>query len=368
MRDSSPPPIPVHEILDRLRRIIPPELDPRRFATRELAARTIFVMLYGGAVEGADRWLRPSAVTDMTDEQAALLEIDERFGWLDRGQGSSRPRVGRNRWYSENTREPIRDETIRHLIQLGAIVERPNVPTSSPRPRYALSSGFAALFAAALAGEELDVAIDGWQRRQLTKEELARLTLSRRGLRRSDDRPLVVLPNGVTRQLAPGRSSRLTKEVVEEFGPRFLRQPAVIVISESANKLTYSDGELARAIGLNIDPGRSLPDLVLADLAEPLLLVFVECVITDGEVSDRRRIELEQLARRAGFDPAACAYVTAFPDRVGSRFRTLSSSLAWGSFAWFASQPDNLIQLFAPGDPDVAAPLAVFLALGRSKT
>ena len=365
MSDAAPPVLPVGDILERIRRAIPAELDPRGFATRELAAKTIFVMLYGGAIEGADRWIRPTAVTDMTDEQAARQDDDEGARWLDRVQGFPRPHAGEGRWYGENTREPIRDETIRQLIQLGAIVERANVPTTSPKPRYALAEHFAALFAPGLAGGELDEAIEDWQQRHLSREQRARLALSHRGSRPSEDRPLVTLPNGETRRLAAGPSSALTKSVVESFAPRFLRKPAVVVISESARKLTYTDQQLAHMIGFDIDVGRTLPDVVLADLEEPLLIVFVECVVSDGEVNAGRKEELEEMARRAKFDPAGCAFVTAFPDRVRSRYRSLSTSLAWGSFAWFASEPDDLLHLFSHRYREIDVPLAAFLRLGH---
>ncbi|WP_268920559.1 BsuBI/PstI family type II restriction endonuclease [Sandaracinobacter neustonicus] len=35
--------------------------------------------------------------------------------------------------------------------------------------------------------------------------------------------------------------------------------------------------------------------------------------------------------------------MTAYLDRGGQPFRRTVSGLAWGSYAWFASEPDNLI-------------------------
>lgn len=114
----------VEEIRRRLARVIPGAQDPQGWIHRELAAKTVFVMLYGYAVEGHDRWIRPTAVTDMTDEQAARQDPESRKGWLDEVQGRGRPQVIPGRWYSENTRESIRDETLRSLVQLGVVVER----------------------------------------------------------------------------------------------------------------------------------------------------------------------------------------------------------------------------------------------------
>ena len=85
---------------------------------------------------------------------------------------------------------------------------------------------------------------------------------------------LVTFPNGETRDMEPGPSSVISKAVVEEFAARFLEQPGVIWLSESRNQVVARDDRLAQAIGLAIDPGRNLPDLILVDLGptEPLLI------------------------------------------------------------------------------------------------
>jgi hypothetical protein len=49
----------VAEIRDRLQRIFPEGSLNRNNCTWEIAAKTIFVMLYVGAVKGSSIWLRP---------------------------------------------------------------------------------------------------------------------------------------------------------------------------------------------------------------------------------------------------------------------------------------------------------------------
>jgi BsuBI/PstI restriction endonuclease len=106
------------------------------------------------------------------------------------------------------------------------------------------------------------------------------------------------------------------------------------------------DDKLARTIGLNIAIDKNLPDTILVDLgpAHPLL-VFVEAVATDGPVNDRRKKALEQLATQAGFPLQHVAFVTAYLDRSGAPFKKTVDALAWGSYAWFVSEPDGLVEL-----------------------
>ena len=302
----------------------------RNYVTREIAAKTVFVMLYIGAIEGAECWLRPDQVTRMTDVQAVSKGDGDREAWLEE---SMRPAAAylEGRWYAANTREPIRDETLREgLVRTGAVKERQGLPTTSPQPRYALAQDFVALFDPGLAGEELDAAIVAWQEANLSSGALARVAIMRRGAVAREGRVLVTFPSGETRDMEPGPSSVISKAVVEEFAPRFLEHSGVIWLSESRNQVVSRDDGLAQEIGLTIESDRNLPDLLLVDLgpAEPLL-VFVEVVATAGPVSEARQIALMAVATEAGFSEAQVAFVTAYADRNDSAFKGTVSELAW---------------------------------------
>ena len=315
--------------------------------TREIAAKTVFVMLYIGAVEGTECWLRPDQVTRMTDAQAGLAEDQDREAWV---VESMRPATGyiEGRWYAANTREPIRDETLREgLVRMGAVKEREGLPTTSPRPRYALAEEFARLFDSGLTGEALQAGIEEWQRVNLSTGAPARVAIMRRGAVAREGRVLVTFPSGETRQMEPGQSSSvISRAVVEEFAQRFLEQPSVIWLSESRNQVVARDDRLAQDIGLTIQPDRNLPDLILVTLgpAEPLL-VFVEVVATAGPVSEARQAALMAIATEAGFSENQVAFLTAYADRDDAAFKASVSELAWRSFAWFMSEPDHIVVL-----------------------
>ena len=75
------------------------------------------------------------------------------------------------------------------------------------------------------------------------------------------------------------------------------------------------------------------------------LIVFVEVVATDGPVSTARRDALLKVATEAGFKSEQVAFVSAYLDRDQPSFKKTVCELAWDSFAWFASEPDEIIQL-----------------------
>lgn len=303
-------------------------------------------MLYIGAIEGSGMWMAPKHVYRMGNAQSQRHSEEDRQAYIAAVQkrGSQPPS---DRWFQDNTREPIRDETLKDgLVDKGAVVTRPGVATTSSKGRYALQTGFASLFDPALESEPLAVAIAAWQERHLSAGALARVRLQQRSATAAQSRVLVSLPNGETRQMEAGPSSVITKAVVEIFARRFLGNPAVLWISESGNKVIQRDDQLARALNLTIEADKLLPDTILVDLApaEPLI-VFVEAVATAGEISEARRAAFLELITAAGFKSSQIAFVTAFADRNEAAFRRTISNLAWGSFAWCLSEPDHLIML-----------------------
>ena len=276
-------------IRERLRQVFPPGTPNRSHCIWEISARTIFVMVYAGAVEGRNVWVRPDQVTRMIDQQASMTDDVSRKEWL---KASLKPSKGGipDRWYAANTRESIRDDTIRNaLIPNGAVVERTGLATTSPAPRYALATDFSALLRPSLADKNLATAIDKWQSANLGASARARIAIWRSTRVDGGSRILVRFPNGEARHMDPGQSSHIAKSVIEDFSQRFLGKPAVLWLSESRKKVVARDDELARGIGLRTRPNRNLPDIILVDLApEQPAIVFVEVVATSGAVSSER--------------------------------------------------------------------------------
>ena len=345
------PPYVSREVVgERLALIFPEGTPNRTYCVRELAASTAFAALYLGAIEGTNRFLGPVHVYRMTIEQAAKTADADREGYAAQVLRRNGQVPGR-RWYADNTREPIRDETLRDgLVAVGAVTRREDLPTTSGLPRYALKTEFAALFDPALQGTALETAIAQFQSTHLSKGALARVTIMRAGAAASEGGVLVTFPNGETRQLAPGPSSFIAQGVVEVFARRFLAQPAVLWLSESGNKIVMRDDRIASAIGLKIEADKNLPDLILADLgpSEPLI-VFVEVVATDGAITPRRQEAIYELTDAAGFDRKQIAFLTAYQDRQSAGFKKTVAQLAWGTFAWFVSEPDQVMILRSGG-------------------
>lgn len=219
------PPYASREVIaQRLPLIFPEGTENRTYCIRELAASAIFAALYIGAVEGAGRYFGPAHVYRMTAEQSAKVNDRAREAYND--TVLAKRLVPGSRWYADNTREPIRDETLRDgLVSIGAVLRREDLPTTSGAPKYALRRDFAALFNPSLDGEVLERAIADFQTRHLSKSAQTRLAIIRTGAAARDSAVLVSFPSGETRQLAPGPSATISKAVVEVSRISFCKIP-----------------------------------------------------------------------------------------------------------------------------------------------
>lgn len=317
--------------------IFPEGIPDRNYFVRDLAVRTIYVFLYIDAIQGSEVWLAPKHVLRMSEKQANLVDKIERSSYSQECMKPGYRPIDRT-WYNENTRESIRDETINGLIDLGIVVVRPGIPTTSSKGRYQLSGSFAELFTdSSDAGK-----VEEWQTRYLSESHLAKIKIMKRVS--APEGVIVSLPNGVNRKMEAGPSSILTKSVVEEFTKFHLKKPAVIWISESGNKVIAEDDEMMRSINLPIDQKKLLPDVVLADLGRnDLLLVFIEVVATDGPFTEKRKSDVLMMCLRAGFKDEQVLFVSAFKDRNSRALKSRFSAIALDSLVWCATEPEVLI-------------------------
>lgn len=333
-------------VAERLPKVFPEGTPNRTYCVRDLAASAVFAALYVGAVEGASSCFSPAHVYRMSAGQAVLFSDEDRIAYQKSATGSAYKPVG-ERWYADNTREPIRDETLRDgLVPIGAVLVDESVPTTSSKGRYQLKVEFAALFDPSLTGQALDDAITAFHAAHLSKGALARIAIMQAGAAANTRGIWVTFPSGEKRQLSPGPSTAIAQGVIEVFAPKFLQNPAVLWLSESGDKVVVQDDKLASRLGLNIQQDKHLPDLILADVgpADPLI-VFVELVATDGAITEQRQQALYALTDAAGFDRKNVAFLTAYSDRQSLGFRKTVSHLAWSSFAWFTSEPEHIVAL-----------------------
>ena len=94
-----------------------------------------------------------------------------------------------------------------------------------------------------------------------------------------------------------------------------------------------------RRLNLPIDVRESLPDVVVYDPDDRLLIV--EAVTSGGPIDSSRLDQLRDFAQGPTKLGVPIEYLTAFPTR--RIFRSFVEQIAWGTSVWIAGEPANLI-------------------------
>lgn len=234
--------------------------------------------------------------------------------------------------YAPNTRETVRRQVL-HQFVLAGIADynpfEPELPTNSPRAHYAISEAALSAIRCFNTGD--------WE------EEVANFLSHRSGLveifqrRRSKRLIPVRFPDGKLVKLSPGSHNKLQKAVVEQFATRFVADPKLLYLGDTARKNLYINVDNLKALNFPISQHDKLPDVIVFD-ARRGWLFLVEAVTSHGPMSPKRVLELEKMLADC---PAGLIYVSAFPDIT--EFRRHIGEIAWDTEVWIAEIPEHLI-------------------------
>jgi hypothetical protein len=249
--------------------------------------------------------------------------------------------------YAENTRETIRDESIKPMVAAGILIKNPDTPqraVNSPATIYQIRA------------ETLDLLKKfgevNWN--SLLIEYLgSRQTLVERYARRREGLLLRIKDGENDIRLSPGSHSQLIKQILEEFAPRFARNTSILYVGDTGDKWGLFEIDKLTELGVEVSKHGQMPDVLLYD-REKNWLFLIESVTSNGPIDSRR---YEELTRLFAGSSANLVFVTAFPDR--RIMRKYLSVLAWETEVWVADAPDHLIhfngdKFLGPREPSSA--------------
>ena len=205
----------------------------------------------------------------------------------------------------------------------------PELPTNSPRSHYAISE--AALVAVKAFGTgDWEAAVARFFSRRTALIEIFRRRRSKRLIP-------VRFPDGRLVRLSPGTHNTLQKAIVEQFASRFVEDPKLLYLGDTAQKSLYIHAEILNALHFPITEHDKLPDVIVFD-EKRRWLFLVEAVTSHGPMSQKRVLEFETVLADC---PVGLIYVSAFPDM--KEFRRHMSEIAWETEVWIAEIPEHLI-------------------------
>lgn len=236
------------------------------------------------------------------------------------------------RSYAPNTRETFRRQVLHQFVQ-AYIADynpfEPGLPTNSPRAHYAATE--AALAAIRVYGTRAwPAAVDAF------KAAHGSLKVIYSPAREHRKVP-IILPDGQTVSLSPGKHNEVQKAIVEQFAPRFAPGAELLYLGDTAKKDLVVNRQAIAQLGIPITEHDKLPDVVLYDRTRNWLFL-VEAVTSHGPVSPKRIVELQQMLQKCAAGPV---YVSAFPDMA--EFKKHAREIAWETEVWLTDVPDHLI-------------------------
>lgn len=270
----------------------------------------------------------------------ALCDISERDKWENAKKISLGVSKGIMKFSSEvykknyapNTRETFRRSVLHQFVQAKIADYNPDIPdlpVNSPRAHYALSKEALKVIKTFKTKEWT---LNAKEFRDSIKN-LSKVYLKQKAV----ERVPVVLPNGKTLKLSPGKHNEVQAAIVEQFRPEFAENSELLYLGDTENKNLFTDKKTLKEIGIPIDQHSKLPDVVLYDRKKNWIYL-IEAVTSHGPVSPKRMIELEKLLENCS---AGKIYVTAFLDFTD--FKKWSKKIAWETEIWICEMPSHMI-------------------------
>lgn len=137
--------------------------------------------------------------------------------------------------------------------------------------------------------------------------------------------------------LTPGAHSKLIKDIIEDFAPRFAPQSEVIYVGDTGSKVGYFETNRLSELGVETDEHGKMPDVVIY-YSEKDWLLLIESVTSHGPVDSKRHGELAELFQDA---KPGLVYVTAFPNKA--LMGKYLSEISWETEVWVADAPTHMI-------------------------
>lgn len=234
--------------------------------------------------------------------------------------------------YAPNTRETFRRQSMHQFIEAGICLYNPDKPdrsVNSPKAVYQIEPNLLNVLRVFGTTE-----YESEMKRFLSiRQSLANKYAKAREMEMIP----VKLKDGYEIKLSAGEHSQLIKEIVEDFGSRFVPDSQLVYVGDTGFKHGYFDTQLLKSLGVELDNHGKLPDVILFDTTRNWL-ILIESVTSHGPVDSKRHAELSALFKKS---VAGLVYVSAFPNK--KTFLKYLPDISWETEVWIADAPTHMI-------------------------
>lgn len=234
--------------------------------------------------------------------------------------------------YAPNTRETFRRQSMHQFVDAGICLYNPDKPdraVNSPHAAYQIEPTLLNVLRT-YGTVQYQPMFQGYLQQRPT------LTQMYARAREMEMIPLE-LGNGQAILLSAGAHSQLIKDIVQDFGTRYVPGGRLVYVGDTGDKHGFFDVVLLASLGVQLDNHGKLPDVVIYN-PQNNWLFLIESVTSHGPIDHKRYGELTALF---GSGSAGLVYVSAFPD--SKTYAKYSSVIAWETEVWIADAPTHMI-------------------------
>lgn len=234
--------------------------------------------------------------------------------------------------YAPNSRETVRRNVLHQFVQAGIASynpDNPKLPTNSPNAHYAITSDVLKVVKS-YNSDDFNTKVSLFINKIGSLKEIYNKT-------KQMNKVSVKLPDDSTWTLSPGRHNKLQAEIIEEFASRFVKEPEVLYLGDTAKKTLILNKTFFSDNNVILNEHSKLPDIIIHDKLKNWLFL-IEAVTSHGPMSPKRIVEIEQLFKTCTMGKV---YISAF--LTFSDYKKYSTSIAWETEIWIAEAPEHMI-------------------------
>ncbi len=236
-----------------------------------------------------------------------------------------------NKGYQENSRETIRDDTLKVFVANAIMEEKEGLASNDRNNAYRITSQFAKLirkYKTDLWEEELKVYLETHEKYSDTLKQTKKL-----------EPGYPVQYGNLTIKLGRSPHNKLQKAILETFVRNFASGALLLYIGDTSNRKLQCDDNKLEELGIRVlSDSPKLPDIILYDEKHKRIL-FIEAYTSTGEFTIDRVNFIKDLCKPKNED-MEIAFITAFANT--KKMLQVYSRIAWDTDIWVAEDPTHM--------------------------
>lgn len=232
--------------------------------------------------------------------------------------------------YQENSRETIRDETLKKYVNAGIMEARLGLASNDKNNAYRFTAQFAALIRT-YNTEKWEDALDAFR---TTHESYSEVIKQAKSL----EKGYPVQYGSLSFSLGRSPHNKLQKQILDIFVPYFAPGAELLYIGDTNDRKICSNQIALAELGVHVlSDSNKLPDIILFDAVKNRIL-FIEAFSSTGEFSFDRVQEIISLCRIS--NEREIAFITAFEKT--KKMLSVYPRIAWDTDIWVAEDPTHM--------------------------